>query len=182
MTIIIPTAILTPDGIVTGQAVAFGETIETMDAPETLVQRFPDADVVRSDAPTLLMPGLVNAHVHLEFSANKTTLKYGNFISWLYSVIEHRETLINTCGPECLEQTIRMMLDNGITAFGAISSHGMDLEAAAAAPQKVVFFNEVIGSQAAMADALYGDFLQRLEAAKSVRRPGFYPAVAIHYP
>lgn len=182
MTIIIPSAILTPGGIVSGKAVAFGETVEAVDEPEALLRRFPDAEVHRAETPTLLMPGLVNAHVHLEFSGNRTTLKYGNFVSWLYSVIEHRETLINSCGRECLDETIRMMLANGITAFGAVSSHGMDLEAAAAAPQKVVFFNEVIGSQAAMADALYGDFLQRLEASKSARRPGFYPAVAVHSP
>ena len=182
MTIIVPSAILTPEGIVSDQAVAFSETIEAVDTAETLKKRYPDAEVLESPEPTLLMPGLVNAHVHLEFSANTTTLKYGNFITWLYSVIEHREALINTCGRECLERTIAMMLENGITAFGAISSHGMDLEAAAAAPQKVVFFNEVIGSQAAMADALYQDFLQRLDASKSVRRPGFHPAVAVHSP
>ena len=182
MTIIIPSAILTPAGVVREKAVAFSGTIEAVDAPEALLRRFPGAEILRTEHPTLLMPGLVNPHVHLEFSGNKTTLRYGNFISWLYSVIEHRESLINTCGRECLDATIRMMLDNGITAFGAISSHGMDLEAAAAAPQKVVFFNEVIGSQAVMADALYNDFLQRLEASKSAARPGFHPAVAIHSP
>jgi len=182
MTVIIPSAILTPSGIVSGKAVAFDATIEAVDAPELLLQRYPDAEVFRPETPTLLMPGLVNAHVHLEFSANKTTLAYGNFISWLYSVIENREELVNACGRECLDETIGMMLRNGITAFGAISSHGLDLEAAAAAPQKVVFFNEVIGSQAAMADALYGDFLQRLDASKAVQRPGFFPAVAIHSP
>jgi aminodeoxyfutalosine deaminase len=182
MTVIIPSAILTPGGIVSGKAVAFAETIEAVDTPENLIARFPDAEVLRPETSTLLMPGLINAHVHLEFSANTTALAYGNFISWLYSVIEKREDLINSCGRGCLDKTIDMMLQNGITAFGAVSSHGMDLEAAAAAPQKVVFFNEVIGSQAAMADALYGDFVQRLDASKAVKRPGFYPAVAIHSP
>lgn len=182
MIIVQPSAILLPEGIVAGSAVAFEETIVTVDTPEALRDRFPDAEFRTSETPTLLMPGLVNAHVHLEFSGNKTTLKYGNFLTWLYSVIEHRETLIGSCGRECLDETIRTMLRNGITAFGAISSHGMDLEAAAAAPQKVVFFNEVIGSQAAMADALYNDFLQRLDASKAVARPGFHPAVAVHSP
>jgi len=46
----------------------------------------------------------------------------------------------------------------------------------------VVFFNEVIGSQATMADTLYGDFLSRLEASQEVKREGFIPAVAIHSP
>ncbi|MDD5203283.1 MAG: metal-dependent hydrolase, partial [Sulfurimonas sp.] len=70
----------------------------------------------------------------------------------------------------------------GITTFGAISSHGLDLEACEGAAQNVVFFNELIGSQATMADALFGDFIARLDASKSVKREGFYPAVAIHSP
>ncbi|MCD4667112.1 MAG: amidohydrolase family protein, partial [Sulfurimonas sp.] len=36
--------------------------------------------------------------------------------------------------------------------------------------------------QATMADALFGDFLSRLDASKTVKRDGFYPAVAIHSP
>jgi aminodeoxyfutalosine deaminase len=74
------------------------------------------------------------------------------------------------------------MLASGITTFGAVSSHGMDLQACADAPQNVVFFNELIGSQATMADALFTDFLSRLDSSKSIKREGFYPAVAIHSP
>ncbi|MCD6173501.1 MAG: metal-dependent hydrolase, partial [Sulfurimonas sp.] len=70
----------------------------------------------------------------------------------------------------------------GITSFGAISSHGMDLESCEKAKQNVVYFNELIGSQAVMADTLFGDFLSRLDASKSVKRDGFYPGVAIHSP
>ena len=33
-----------------------------------------------------------------------------------------------------------------------------------------------------MADALFTDFLARLDASKSIKREGFYPAVAIHSP
>lgn len=182
MTILIPSAILTPDGVVPGKAVAFEKKITAVDTLEVLQSLYPEAEIITTDTPTLLMPGLVNPHVHLEFSANRSTLRYGDFLTWLYSVIEHREALINDCGRECLDRTIDTMLENGITAFGAVSSHGMDLEAAADAPQKVVFFNEIIGSQAAMADALYNDFLQRLDASKAVKRPGFHPAVAIHSP
>lgn len=131
---------------------------------------------------SLLLPGLVNAHVHLEFSANRTTLAYGGFMPWLQSVITHRDDLISDCADECVTQAIDTMLANGITAFGAVSSYGFDLEAAASAPQKVVFFNELIGSDPAMADALYANFLERLEASQRVKREGFYPAIAVHSP
>ncbi|MCW8839164.1 MAG: metal-dependent hydrolase, partial [Thiovulaceae bacterium] len=98
------------------------------------------------------------------------------------SVIDNREDLINGCSQECMKESIDKMLKSGITTFGAISSHAMDLEVCADAKQNVVFFNELIGSQAAAADALYGDFVSRLNASKSIKREGFYPAVAIHSP
>lgn len=174
--------ILTPTTIMKGVAIAFDSIIRQIAPLEVLKQSHPDAKVTLLPPHSLIMPGLINPHVHLEFSGNKTTLEYGSFLPWLNSVIEHRESLINQCDRECMEKAIQAMLDAGITTFGAVSSHGMDLEAAADAPQNVIFFNEVIGSQGTMADALYGDFLQRLDASKAVKRENFYPAVAVHSP
>ena len=174
--------ILSPKRLIKSEAIAFDETIAEIAPLETLISRYPDAEVTLLGAHSLIMPGLINPHIHLEFSGNKTTLKYGAFLPWLHSVIANREELINNCSVECMKEAARMMLASGITTFGAVSSHGMDLEAAAEAPQNVIFFNELIGSQAAMADALYGDFVERLAASEAVTRKGFYPAIAVHSP
>ena len=182
MQILSPSYILTPDTLLKEHAIAFEEKIVKIAPLEELQNQFPDAEIIALKEHSLLMPGLINAHVHIEFSANKTTLSYGDFINWLYSVIENREKLINGCDATCMADAIEAMLESGITTFGAISSHAMDLEACAHAKQNVVFFNELIGSQAAMADALFGDFLSRLEASKQVARKGFHPAIAIHSP
>lgn len=131
---------------------------------------------------SVLLPGLINAHVHLEFSANRSTLTYGEFMPWLSSVIASRNELINDCDDECIARAVETMLSNGITAFGAVSSYGFDLSACAEAPQKVVYFNELIGSDPQMADALYTDFQERLFTSQEVQREGFYPSVAIHSP
>ena len=170
------------DKVVTNLSVAFDKTIQKIATFDELIDIYPDAKVTTLRENSLLMPGLINAHVHIEFSANKTQLSYGDFMSWLYSVIENRETLIDECKDDCMKKAIDSMLDSGITTFGAISSHGLDLQSCADAPQNVVFFNELIGSQATMADALFGDFISRLDSSKSVTREGFYPAVAIHSP
>ena len=170
------------DKVSTNLSVAFDKTIHRIAPFDTLIEEFPEAKVTTLRENSLLMPGLINAHVHIEFSANKTELSYGDFMSWLYSVIENRETLIGGCKDDCMKKAIDSMLDSGITTFGAISSHGLDLKSCANAAQNVVFFNELIGSQATMADALFGDFKSRLETSKSVKREGFYPAVAIHSP
>jgi len=182
MQIISPNYILTSDALLKDLSVAFDKTIQKIAPIEDLKKDYPDAKITTLKENSLLMPGLINAHVHIEFSANKTTLSYGDFMNWLYSVIENREDLINGCGKECMNKAIDAMLESGITTFGAVSSHAMDLDICADAPQNVVFFNELIGSQAVMADTLFGDFLSRLDASKSVNREGFYPAVAIHSP
>jgi len=163
-------------------SVAFDKKIKKIAPLKELKKEFPDAVVTKLKKNSLLMPGLINAHVHLEFSANRTKLSYGDFISWLYSVIENREELIGGCDSSCMTKAIDSMLESGITTFGAISSHGMDLQACADAKQNVIFFNELIGSQAKMADALFTDFLARLDASKSIKREGFYSGVAIHSP
>ena len=182
MQIITPHFILLRDKVSANLSVAFDKKIEKIAPLDELLELYPDAKLTTLRENSLLMPGLINAHVHIEFSANKTELSYGDFMNWLYSVIENREGLIGGCNQECMSKAIDSMLDGGITTFGAISSHGLDLEACANAKQNVIFFNELIGSQATMADSLYTDFLSRLDASKSVQREGFSSGVAIHSP
>ena len=182
MQIIIPHYIYFQEKVSTNLAVAFNTHIEKIAPFEELIELYPEAKVTTLKEHSLLMPGLINAHVHIEFSANKTQLSYGDFLNWLYSVIENRENLIEGCNKECMSKAIESMLESGITTFGAISSHAMDLEACADAKQNVVFFNELIGSQATMADVLFQDFQNRLKESQEVQREGFIPAVAIHSP
>ncbi len=182
MKIIVPNYILVGDTLLTNQAIAYDKTIQKIDSFEALSILYPDAQVEHLKEHSLLMSGLINAHVHIEFSANKTELSYGDFLPWLYSVIENREELMEGEATQSMEKAVDAMLQNGITTFGAISSHGIDLDVCQKAKQNVVYFNEVIGSQATMADALFADFLSRLDASKGISREGFFPAVAVHSP
>ena len=164
-------------------AIAFKNRIEAVDLPETLLEQYPDAELIRAKPYTVLYPGFINTHVHLEFSANKTSLKYGSFMPWLDSVIEHRDDLMKDCNNAIMQKECNEMLRSGITTFGAISSFGTELQVCEATPQRVVFFNELIGSNAQYADMLYGDFLERVKASQSCDASSLItPAVAIHSP
>ncbi len=180
--ILIADYIYTPEGVLKNHAVLVDETILQVAPKSKVLRDNKDVETIEYPKYSLLFPGLINAHVHVEFSGNKTELSYGDFINWLYSVIENREELMQGCDLVCMTKAIDAMLANGITTFGAISSHGLDFEACFNAKQNVVFFNELIGSQAAAADVLFGDFLQRLERSKEQKRKGFFPGVAIHSP
>jgi cytosine/adenosine deaminase-related metal-dependent hydrolase len=128
------------------------------------------------------MPGLINTHTHLEFSANNTSLIYGDFITWLNSVLLKRDTLLNDCQNNCYKKAINEMKKSGIVAFGEISSTGLDLEQIKDCDLKVVYFNEIIGSNPAAVDALYQDFLSRLSESKKYENEKFIPSISIHSP
>ncbi len=175
--------IYTTNGFIENQAVAFTDTIKAIDTLEVLQDKYPDAELISTEPNSVLYPGFINTHVHLEFSANKTSLKYGSFMPWLDSVIEHREDLVGSCDNAVMMSECETMLRSGITTFGAISSFGNELEVCEKTPQRVVFFNEVIGSNAQYADMLYGDFMERLKASMSCEKASrITPAVAIHSP
>jgi cytosine/adenosine deaminase-related metal-dependent hydrolase len=183
MKILVADYIFTPQGFISAKAVAFDSHIQAIDTLENLLQSYPKATILRTPPYSVIYPGFINTHVHLEFSANHTSLKYGAFMPWLDSVIEHREDLMGCCDNQTMMHACQEMLHSGITTFGAISSFGNELEVCEKTPQRVVFFNELIGSNAAYADMLYGDFKERVSASQSCSKASrITPAIAIHSP
>ena len=168
--------------VIADGAVAFEERIRAVGPVHAVRDAYPDAEFVDAGKHSVLLPGLVNPHVHLEFSANRTTLAYGDFIGWLKSVIRHREALSGACREICIKKVLDGMLRSGTTTIGAVSSFGFDLKPCVHSVMRVVFFNEVLGSNPAMVDALYGDFLERLEESRAHASEGFIPAISIHSP
>jgi cytosine/adenosine deaminase-related metal-dependent hydrolase len=131
---------------------------------------------------SVIMPALINTHTHLEYSSNYTHLEYGDFMSWLNSVLEHREDLFHCCKSECYKSAIKEMKKSGVCAFGQISSTGNDLKYLKHSPLKVVYFNEIIGSNPAAVDMIYQDFLARIEESKKVQNEKFKIGLSIHSP
>lgn len=130
---------------------------------------------------SVLMPSLVNAHIHFEFSANLTSFNYGSFEVWLQSVMQKREFVLEKL-ESSLDSAIKTQLENGVGALGAISSYGSDLMALSKSPLKVVYFNEAIGSNPGAIDFLFSNFKERFYASKKLESNNFKPAIAIHSP
>jgi len=166
--------------IILDGAVVFDDKIIEVASLDYIKEQYKNLEIQYLGINSVLMPGLINPHIHLEFSANKTTLKYGNFYTWLNSVIKYREELIDKLKAPLVENILKKLLKTGTTTIGAISSYSFDLEACVKSPINKVFFCEVIGSKAEMLDTLFADFKQRLEEAKKHNSKNFQAAVAIH--
>jgi cytosine/adenosine deaminase-related metal-dependent hydrolase len=158
-------------------SIVFDENIIDIDLYSKILEKYPDAKTIEVSNSSILMPGLINTHIHLEFSANKTSLKYGDFILWLNSVIKNRDHLVEKATKELSD-----LIKNGTTTIGAISSYGYELDSCANSPMNVIFFNEVIGSKPDMIDTLFADFKARVKNSKAHESDNFKSAVAIHSP
>ncbi|MCK5293029.1 MAG: metal-dependent hydrolase [Arcobacteraceae bacterium] len=168
--------------IIEDGVVVFDEKIVLVSSIEDFKIKYPNQEVEYLGNNSVLMPGLINTHVHLEFSGNKTTLSYGNFVKWLFSVIEHRETLIEKATEKLIDEELSKMIKNGTTTIGAISSYSFDMNSCVKSPLNVVYFTEVLGSKQEMIDTLFLDFQEKLKMAIKNKKDNFIPAIAIHSP
>lgn len=163
-------------------AICFDRKILEIASPKELQSKYKNATFLKLPKNSIIMPGLINTHVHLEFSTNKTQLEYGSFITWLNSVIKHRDDIMASCTNETITKAINTMLKSGTTSIGAISSYGNDLEGCLSSPMRVVFFAEILGSSPDSVDILFSDFKQRLRFAQEVENERFHAALSIHAP
>jgi len=168
--------------IIENGAICFDKKILDIGFENDISKKYPDIQIRYMGENSVLMPGLINPHVHLEFSANRTSLEYGNFIPWLNSVIKNREYILQNSNSALIDSTLADMLHSGTTTLGQISSFGEDLESCLKTPQKVVYFNEILGSRPDTVDILFDNFRSRLHRSDDNRSETFIPAISIHSP
>ena len=168
--------------IIKDGVICFDKEILKIGTAREIADKFKDANITYMGKNSVLMPGLINPHVHLEFSANRTSLEYGNFIPWLNSVIKNREEILHKGNSEIIDKSLESMLHSGTTTLGEISSFGDDFESCLKTPQKVIYFNEILGSRPDSVDILFESFRSRLRVSEESRDESFIPAISIHSP
>jgi 5-methylthioadenosine/S-adenosylhomocysteine deaminase len=74
----------------------------------------------------ILLPGFINAHVHLELGWIKNKIgRFSGFIGWLKEIIKAKmEGIAREEIEMSVEEGIRNLLESGVTTVGEISSYG----------------------------------------------------------
>ena len=155
--------------ILENKSIAFDEKIVKIGDFSELVQEFGGAEIF-DYSDCVAMPGLINTHTHLEYSANVTNLVFGDFIEWLKSVILNRNELSQKATTELISKNLNKIRESGTTCIGEISSFGLDLKACANADIRVVFFNEILGTNETNLKANFDNFLERLNASLDIAK------------
>lgn len=135
-------------------------------------ERIDNLEIVASNdtidlGDVVLLPGLVNAHTHLEFSdCEKPLGKRGTPLpDWIRQVIgtRHRTDRDPTAA---IQQGLAESLRCGVTTIGEISTSAPSGYAEFCGSQ-LVLFQEVIGFSAGRIDSVYGDLEQRIKLASN---------------
>lgn len=145
-----------------GRIVAAGRLSDLRASHAAPVREFPDC---------VIMPGLVNAHTHLElthFSSWKLRkdIDYSprTYVDWVVQVIKIRRALSHDELAVSLREGIRMCLEAGTTAVGEILTDRSLLPLYGASPLAGRLFMEAIGHDPFRCAALKGELEESIGA------------------
>jgi aminodeoxyfutalosine deaminase len=155
------------------QVVAVGGPERPVLLPGESVKEFPDA---------VLMPGLINAHCHLELGMIRGLMPFGDtFPIW----VSRLRKALDGADPDRFRQAARLgaleCLKNGTTTVVDVGNTGESLRELAALPIRSFAYLELIGLDPALAESR---FRQAVECLAGLPAPSlrYHPGLTCHAP
>jgi 5-methylthioadenosine/S-adenosylhomocysteine deaminase len=134
---------------------------------EEIVAENSDHEEVRFNN-SLIMPGLVNLHGHIECSSFGYLAKPSAFNDWLSGIIEASSKLDRDGWLAASREGVKRYLEAGITCTADITRSGTGLQALLEAGMPAVVFLEAVAvDRRNLADAVV-NMLERIKSAKSM--------------
>ncbi|MDO8518551.1 MAG: amidohydrolase family protein, partial [Deltaproteobacteria bacterium] len=148
------------------------ENGEIMDVglEEELLKRYPDAP--HEDFPHhALLPGLVNAHAHLDLTHHKnfpfdpvrSRAVDVSFVDWLLSTIDYRKASSQEKLKSSVEEGIEMVIESGTTCVGDMGSYEGIFQSLEQAGMRAVIFPEILSYDPFVAKNLFETALAIVE-------------------
>jgi cytosine/adenosine deaminase-related metal-dependent hydrolase len=148
-------------------AVEGGRIVWVGAAGDTAAPRGP----VRELGPGVLMPGLVNAHCHLELSHLQGRIDgSAGFVGWVESLVMQRPGDPREVVRAAASRAIETVVKTGTVAVGDVSNALDHVDLLDASPLTAVVFHELIGWDPTKADALLAAAEARVAALGASHR------------
>jgi cytosine/adenosine deaminase-related metal-dependent hydrolase len=120
---------------------------------------------VRDLGETVIVPGLVNAHTHVELSfMNGEPPAGGTFMTWLQDLVAQRARADDDAAKRAAAAAIETMMKRGTVAVGDVANGTWAAPLLARSVLRGLAFHEVFGFRAADAESILAAAADRLEA------------------
>ena len=158
-----------------------GERIVGVGTAPALLAAHPDAVVVDLGR-SIIMPGFVNCHSHIEYTSFRGILDDSEFGDWIISLVDVKASL--TLEEYLVSAKLGAIeaISSGITTIADTSYSGVTLEAAAEAGLRGRLYLEVFGVDDTRLDETMADVERRLAEAQAAAPSSFDVGLAPHAP
>ena len=147
----------------------------------TGVSKAGTVDVDENLGEVILLPGLVNAHTHLDLTGFPQEKKDGsNFLDWIDSVIAHRMSTTPLQMQEHIQKGIDQSLKAGVCLIGDISAGGHSWNLLSQSKLGGMVYFELLGLRRDRAQMALEAFLSWIERIKP--KDDLSPGVSPHAP
>ncbi|MHB8172940.1 MAG: amidohydrolase family protein, partial [Nitrospirota bacterium] len=158
---------ITTPPIDNGAIVIQGRRITAVGKDIHILKKYPSEHVVDLE-DRLIMPGLINAHTHLELSHLKGRIgERREFFDWIIELVETRRKL----GTKNLQQAVRSslieLLTSGTTCIGDISSTEAALPMLSKSGLRAAVFLEALGPDDKKAEQIFNGLKARVGNLKT---------------
>ena len=148
--------------------------------PWTDPPAIPEVEVIDWGS-AVIMPGLINAHAHLELTGLEGQLtRFSSFTDWLSQLIDRRGVWTEGHFLKSFREGAQAALSTGTTLVGDISGSGLAWEAARNVGLRRVIFEEAIAFPPGDAEAAFARVLSILDRA--VPEPLLTHGISPHAP
>jgi cytosine/adenosine deaminase-related metal-dependent hydrolase len=121
---------------------------------------------VRDLGPGVLLPGLVNAHCHLELSHLEGEVPHGGgFAGWVEGVVESRGHHGDAQVRAAVSRALSFLVERGTAAIGDVSNTLVHLDLLGASPLRAVVFLELLAWDPAAAERTLAWGREKMTAA-----------------
>ncbi len=127
----------------------------------------PRADGIIDLAGYLVMPGFVNTHSHLQFTAARGKMPNHDFIEWVRAAIAYSSKISVNEMLRGVEEGVEELLASGTTAVGDIASHPTVAEKVARSSLRAVVFAEALAPNETGGEQAWRHCLDFLEVARN---------------
>ena len=138
---------------------------------------------LRQLGPGVLLPGLVNAHCHLELSHLAGRLPLGGgFVPWVEALVTSRERFGEDEISRATSAAVALLEQRGTAAVGDVSNTLAHVATLARSRLEAVVFMELLAWDPARAEASLTWAEERARAVAALLRPGLEVRLAAHAP
>jgi len=142
-----------------------GETISAVGPRDQVLADAGAEAEVRDLGSAALMPGLVNAHCHVELSWMKDDPPpAGDYAEWVRGLLARRDAMDAAAARQAAETAIESLVSRGTVALGDVAKETWVVPLLARSPLHGVVFHEIYGPRAEDAERLITEAIERLEA------------------